>query len=46
MVTWPFISIIMFGTLGMPVIHAQTKLMLGSPLVYVTTPKKADAPAN
>jgi cellulose synthase/poly-beta-1,6-N-acetylglucosamine synthase-like glycosyltransferase len=46
MVTWPFLSIIMFGTLGMPVIHAQTKLMLGSPLGYVTTPKKADAPTN
>ena len=46
LVTWPFLTLIMFGTLGVPGLHAQTKLMLGSPLVYVTTPKKADAPAN
>ncbi len=41
LVTTPFLSLIMFGTLGMPFLHAQTKLMLGLPLVYVTTSKKA-----
>jgi len=40
LVTWPFLTLIMFGTLGMPILHAQTKLMLGSPLSYATTPKK------
>ncbi len=46
LLTWPFLTLIMFGTIGVPVLHAQTKLMLGSPLGYVTTSKKADTPAN
>jgi len=46
LVTWPFLTLIMFGTFGMPILHAQTKLMLGLPLAYVTTPKKADGSAS
>ncbi len=43
-ITAPFLAVISFGTVCMPAIHAQTKLMLGSQLAYVTTPKSAAAP--
>ena len=39
LVTWaimPFASVIL---LGIPILHAQTKMMLGSPLVFARTPK-------
>lgn len=42
-VTAPFLAVISFGTVCMPALHAQTKLMLGSQLAYVTTPKAAAA---
>lgn len=45
-ITAPFLAVISFGTVCMPAMHAQTKLMLGSQLAYRTTPKSAAAPAE
>ncbi|MGQ9490532.1 MAG: glycosyltransferase [Anaerolineae bacterium] len=45
-VTAPFLAVISFGTVCMPALHAQTKLMLGSQLTYVTTPKMAHSSAD
>jgi hypothetical protein len=38
---WPFLAVISLGIAGLPVLHAQAKLLFGSPLAYVSTPKKA-----
>lgn len=43
MFMWPLLPFITIGLAGMPVLHAQAKLLLGSPLIYVATPKKTDA---
>jgi hypothetical protein len=40
---WPFLAVITLGITGLPVLHAQAKLLFASPLVYVATPKKTDA---
>ena len=42
---WPLLPVITLGIAGMPVLHAQAKLLFASPLVYVATPKRTDAPA-
>lgn len=46
LVMWPLLPVIMLGTVGVPIVHAQTKLLLGSPLVYMATPKRNDLPAG
>ncbi len=46
MVTAPFLAVISFGTVCVPALHAQTKLMLGSQLAFVRTPKAARGPAD
>jgi hypothetical protein len=42
---WPFLPMITIGLGGMPVLHAQAKLLFASPLVYVATPKKVARPS-
>ena len=44
MFMWPFLPFITIGLAGMPVLHAQAKLLFASPLIYVATPKKVDTP--
>jgi hypothetical protein len=39
---WPFLAVITLGITGLPVLHAQAKLLFASPLVYVATPKRTD----
>ncbi len=39
---WPLLPAITLGIAGMPVLHAQAKLLLASPLIYVATPKTTD----
>ena len=39
---WPLLPIITLGIAGMPVLHAQAKLLFASPLIYVATPKRTD----
>jgi hypothetical protein len=41
---WPLLPVITLGIAGMPVLHAQAKLLFASPLVYVATPKRTAAP--
>ena len=41
---WPFLPVITIGLGGMPVLHAQAKLLFASPLIYVATPKKPTRP--
>jgi hypothetical protein len=40
MCMWPFLAVITLGITGLPVLHAQAKLLFASPLIYVATPKK------
>jgi cellulose synthase/poly-beta-1,6-N-acetylglucosamine synthase-like glycosyltransferase len=42
MIMWPFLPFITIGLAGMPVLHAQAKLLFASPLIYVATPKRVD----
>jgi cellulose synthase/poly-beta-1,6-N-acetylglucosamine synthase-like glycosyltransferase len=42
MFMWPFLPFITIGLAGMPVLHAQAKLLFASPLIYVATPKRVD----
>ena len=42
MFMWPFLPVITIGLAGMPVLHAQAKLLFASPLIYVATPKRTD----
>jgi len=44
MFMWPFLPVITIGLAGMPVLHAQAKLLFASPLIYVATPKRIDSP--
>jgi hypothetical protein len=39
---WPLLPFIALGIAGMPVLHAQAKLLFASPLIYVATPKRTD----
>ncbi len=39
---WPLLPFISLGIAGMPVLHAQAKLLFASPLIYVATPKRTD----
>ena len=39
---WPLLPFITLGIAGMPVLHAQAKLLFASPLIYVATPKRTD----
>jgi hypothetical protein len=36
---WPFLAVISLGIAGLPVLHAQAKLLFASPLIYAATPK-------
>jgi hypothetical protein len=44
MFMWPFLPFITIGLGGMPVLHAQAKLLFASPLIYIATPKKPTRP--
>jgi hypothetical protein len=40
---WGAMPVASFVMLGLPVLHAQTKMMLGSQLSFARTPKQLDA---
>jgi len=40
---WPLLPVITLGIAGMPVLHAQAKLLFASPLIYAATPKRTGA---
>ncbi len=40
---WAAMPVASFVMIGLPVLHAQTKMMLGSRLTFVRTPKQVDA---
>jgi cellulose synthase/poly-beta-1,6-N-acetylglucosamine synthase-like glycosyltransferase len=39
-IAWGFLPILSFAFAALPALHAQTKLLLGSPLAFQRTPKK------
>ena len=43
---WPFLAVISLGIAGLPVLHAQAKLLFVSRLAYVATPKQSTRSAR
>jgi cellulose synthase/poly-beta-1,6-N-acetylglucosamine synthase-like glycosyltransferase len=41
LLAWVTLPVMTFFMLGIPVVHAQTKMLFGSPLTYFRTPKQA-----